>query len=124
MNKKGFTLTELLLVILLVAILSLLGSTAAVNQLNKQRKNTAYRNAIGYVNAINDYNFVNEGESPITSGSTSTISSILKDSFEGKKPTSGTVTIDSTTHKVTSATLVFGNYTITYNGTNYTISNN
>ena len=124
MNKKGFTLTELVLVVILVAILSLLASTAVVKQITKSRREAAYRNAISYVSAINDYNFISEGQNLITTGNTSTISPLLKDSFEGTRPISGTVTIDSTTNKVSSADLYYKGYRVTYNGSGYTVVDN
>ena len=124
MNKKGFTLVELIVVILIVGVLSLLATTAVVTHINKTKKEAAFNNAKSYVEAINDYNFISEGEGLITSGNTSTITPILKDSFEGQRPDSGTVTIDSVTHKVSGAQLVFGSYTVTYNGSNYVIVKN
>ena len=124
MNKKGFTLTEIILVVIIVGVLSLLASSTVIRHLNKSKKDAAFRNAMGYVNAINDYNFVNEGKNQITSGNTSTITPMLKDSFEGSRPKSGTVTINDTTHKVASADLVFGEYRIIYNGTKYTVNKN
>lgn len=124
MNKKGFTLVELLVVILLVGVLSILASTAIIGHISKNRKDAAYRSAIGYVTAINDYNFVSEGEDMISSGNTSTITLKLKDSFDGSKPDSGTVTVDSNTHRVSGAELHFGDYTVTYNGSKYVITKN
>ena len=105
-------------------MLSLLASTAVVKQITKSKKEAAYRSAISYVNAINDYNFISEGKNLITSGNTSTISPLLKDSFEGTRPTSGTVTIDSTTNKVSSADLYYNGYRVTYHGSSYTVVDN
>lgn len=124
MNKKGFTLTEVLLVILLIGILSLIASTAVIGHINKTKHDAAIRNAVAYVSAVNDYNFISEGEDVITSCDISTISSKLKDSFEGTKPISGTITVDSTTKKVTGASLVYKSHTVTYNGTSYTATKN
>lgn len=124
MNKKGFTLSELLVVIIIVGVLSVLASTVVLGHITKTKKEAAYRNAIGYVGAINDYNFISEGENLITSGNTSTITPLLKDSFDGTKPDSGTVNISSTTNRVTSAELHYGDYTVTFNGTKYVITRN
>ena len=49
MNKKGFTLTEIILVILLVGVLSLIASTAVLGHVNKTKKDAAIRNAVAYV---------------------------------------------------------------------------
>lgn len=122
MNKKGFTLTELLVVILIVGVLSILASTTVLGHIDKNKKNAAFRSAVAYVSAINDYNFISEGESYIASGDTSTITPILKDSFDGTRPDSGTVIINSTTKKVTSAELHYNNYTVTYDGNRYVIT--
>ena len=124
MNKKGFTLAELMLVILLVGVLSLLASTAVLGHIHKTKRDAALRNAIAYVSAINDYNFIDQGEDPITTGTTSTITPKLKDSLDGTKPTSGTVTISTATNKVSNASLVYNNYTVTFNGSSYTITDN
>ncbi|MBR5662359.1 MAG: prepilin-type N-terminal cleavage/methylation domain-containing protein [Bacilli bacterium] len=124
MNKKGFTLTELLLVILLVGVLSIIASTAVFRHITSTRKDASLRNAVAYVAAVNDYNFISEGEDVITSGDVSTITPKLKDSFEGTKPISGTITVDSSTKKVTAASFVFKYYSVSYNGTNYTVTKN
>ena len=122
MNKKGFTLTEILAVLVVIGLLIILSTTIILRHINKGSKDAAYRSAVSYVTAINDYNFISEGEDLITSGNTSTITPKLKDSYDGKKPDSGTVTINTTTKKVSSATLHFGSYIVTYNGSKYTIS--
>ena len=124
MNKKGFTLTEIILVILLVGVLSLIASTAVLGHVNKTKKDAAIRNAVAYVSAVNDYNFISEGEDVITSGDVSTITPKLKDSFEGTKPVSGTITVNSTTKKVTAANFVYKTHTLVYNGTTYTATRN
>jgi prepilin-type N-terminal cleavage/methylation domain-containing protein len=124
MNKKGFTLTELILVILLIGILSLIASTAVMGHINSTRKNASIKNAMAYVSAINDYNFINQGEEIITSGDISTITPKLKDSLDGTKPKSGTVTVNSSTKKVSSANLVYSYFTVSYNGVEYTVSRN
>lgn len=124
MNKKGFTLTEVLLVILLIGVLSLIASTAVLGHINKTKKDASIRNAVAYVAAVNDYNFISEGEDVITSGDISTITPKLKDSFDGTKPRSGSITVDLTTKKVTSANLVYKSHTVTYNGTSYTATKN
>lgn len=122
MNKKGFTLVELIVVILIVGVLSLLASTAVIRHINKSKKDSAYRSAINYVQAVNDYNFISEGEDIITSGNTSTITPKLKDSFEGTKPISGTITVDSSTKKVTEAQLHYNGYVVTYNNSKFVVS--
>lgn len=121
MNKKGFTLAELIIVILIIGVLTLIATSLIFRHIEKTKKDSAYRSAISYVNAIDDYNYINEGENLITSGDTSTITPMLKDSYEGTRPTSGTVTIDSSTNKVSGAELYFGHYKITYNGVRYVI---
>ena len=124
MNKKGFTLTELLLVILLVGVLSLIASTVVIGHIHKTRKDASIRNAVAYVSAVNDYNFINQGEDIILSGDISTVTPKLKDSLDGTKPLSGSITVSATTHKVTSANLVFKDFTVTYDGTDYVTTKN
>jgi len=122
MNKKGFTLTEILGVLVLVGVLVVISTTVFLRHINKGKKDAAYRSGISYVTAINDYNFISEGEDLITSGNTSTITPKLKESYDGKRPDSGTVTINQTTKKVSSAELHFGSYIVIYNGSKYTVS--
>lgn len=122
MNKKGFTLIEIIAVIVLIGVLLLIASTAVINHMNSIKKSAALENGKSYVTAINDYNFISEGVNPITSANVTVITPRLKDSYTGTKPDSGTITVDATTNKVTSAELHFNNYVVNYNGTKFTVS--
>ena len=112
-NKKGFTLIELLAVIVILAIIALIAVPIVLNMINQARRSAARSTALGYVDAI-EYNngfaqIGTEGYTAVTSGNVSDINVKSK----GKKPTSGTVTVDSN-GRVTGATLCINNYTVVY----------
>ena len=122
MNKKGFTLVELVAAVLLLGIILTIATASVVNQMNKNKRKIALKSAQSYVTAINDNNFINDPDKMISSGTVSQITPKLKDSLNGDVPTSGSVTVNSTTKEVSAATLYIKGYKITYNGTKYTIT--
>ena len=99
MNKKGFTLVELVGAILLLGIILTIATASVVNQMNKNKRKIVLKSAQSYVTAINDNNFINDPDKIISS-----------------------VTVNSTTKEVSAATLYIKGYKITYNGTKYTIT--
>lgn len=51
-NKKGFTLVELLAVIVILAIIALIATPIILNVIDSARKNAAINSAYGYMEAI------------------------------------------------------------------------
>lgn len=121
MNKKGFTLFELVAAILLLSIILTMVSYNVMGHLNKNRKKIVIESAEGYVNAINDNNFINDPDKYIGSGSVATINPKLKNQISGDLPIRGSVTVNSTTKQVSSAELYFDKFKVTYNGTRYIV---
>ena len=122
-NKKGFTLIELLAVIVILVIIALIAVPIVLNMISQARRSAARSAALGYIDAI-EYNngFANaemDGYTLITG--TKNVSEINV-KMKGKKPDSGSVTIDSN-GKVTGATeLCFNGYSANYNGQDVTVT--
>jgi len=120
-NKKGFTLIELLAVIVILAIIALIAVPIVLNMISQARRSAARSAALGYVDAI-EYNngFANaemDGYTLITG--TKNVSEINV-KMKGKKPDSGSVTVDSN-GKVTGASdLCFNGYKVSYDGKDVT----
>lgn len=136
-NNKGFTLVELLAVIVILGVIITIVTLNVGNSLDRSKKKTAMLTAKSFVTAVNDYNFINQDEpsEQIKCSSTtattesiniSTLFSKLKESIEGDLPDSGTITLTCETKKVKSASLVIGKFTVTYDSTKtsnrYTVS--
>ena len=121
-NKKGFTLVELLAVIVVLAIIALIATPQILNVVEKARKGAAKSSALGYIDAVEKQIMVNQlNENPeILDGEYSLpMDNKYKISIKGSKPSSGNMTI--TKSKVVSATMCINNYTVTYNGKTATV---
>ena len=55
MNKKGFTLIEVLAIIAIIAVIGIITVPLILNVLDDSKKNTAYDSVYGYTRAIKDY---------------------------------------------------------------------
>ena len=116
-NKKGFTLIELLAVIVILAIIALIATPIVLNMIESARKSAAKSSALGYIDAI-EYNngFAMLGSDAGVSGYTKVESGDIANiniKLKGKKPESGTVTIDSS-GKITEAELCVNGYKVKY----------
>ena len=60
-NKKGFTLVELLAVIVILAVVILIAVTAVIPRMNNAKKKAFIDEALIYMNSISDAAVVNEG---------------------------------------------------------------
>lgn len=56
MNKKGFTLVELLAVIVILAIIALIATPIILNVIDDARVNSAKNSAYGYIDAVEKAN--------------------------------------------------------------------
>lgn len=107
LNKKGFTLVELLAVIVVLALLMVIATSTIGSALDNSRKKAL---TIAAQKFLNDA--YTTAQSELLNGSQATTSvSINKDGY------SGSITIDATTGKITSYCVSVTQYNIKVNGT-------
>lgn len=116
--KKGFTLVELLAVIVILAVIAIIATPLITGVIEKSKKGAAESSAYGYVEAVDNYRVMAllDGKESL-SNKTYTVEE-LEDygvTVKGDKPTSGYVTIED--GKVSDYELQFGSYVVTYNET-------
>ena len=89
-NKKGFTLVELLAVIVILAVIILIAVNAVLPQMNRARKNSFADEALNYLKAA-ETKYVEEAmNAGSSSGSeTYTVSADLNGQYVSKSSTSG-----------------------------------
>lgn len=102
-NKKGFTLVELLAVIVILAIIALIATPIILNVIDDAKTNAAKNSAYGYIDALEKVNAqdmlssesinVLSGAYTIASDGTLTHGEkVVTVKFKGTKPTGGTLT--------------------------------
>ena len=133
MNKKGFTLVELLAVIVILAIVALVTTPIILNTINDARENGAKDKAWGTIEAVKlayseaqmKANFnANDTSVNYASGSLDETIGGQTVVISGDKPKSGTVSINPTTGVITATDLRFeGNGTYVCNGDNSNSAN-
>ena len=94
MKNKGFTLVELLAVIVVIAIIALIIIPNVTMTVSKSEKDSFRNSAYGILIASKEYYQEQVGEKKFT-GKTFDFSKKVELELEGKKPTGGTVTINS-----------------------------
>ena len=101
MNKnKGFTLVELLAVIVILAIIALIATPIILNVINDAKKQAAKDSAYGYMDAVEKYIVSSELEDEsIQDGIYSVEDLNKKISVKGSTPDNGTIKIESKTVK-------------------------
>lgn len=120
-NMKGFTLVELLAVIVILAIIALVTTPVILGVIENSRKDAAADKAWGTIEAVKlaytqaqmKSEFVSTSNSVDFSKSSDqwTIGGTdVKVSISGDQPTEGTVTIDTSTGNGTCSGLKFGDY--------------
>ena len=97
MNKnKGFTLVELLAVIVILAIIALIATPIILNVINDAKKQAAKDSAHGYVDAVDKYIVSSELEDKsITDGIYRVEDLNKKISVKGSTPDNGTIKIEN-----------------------------
>lgn len=120
-SKKGFTLTELLVVILIVGVLLSMSTVAAIRHLNKTKNKSSIATAKSYITAVNDYNLIskNEKEDLIVSSNVSSINPMLNESLSGQKPKSGYVLVEN--NKAAYAMLCIDGKTVKYEDKKFSV---
>lgn len=130
MRKKGFTLVELLAVIVILAIIMLIATPIILNIINNVKRNAKIRSAEAYINGIEtaivkkmvDTNFDYNGEFVILDDSNSLYKTGVDDGkielemdYKGDLPKTGSVfNIEKGT--ITKAIVKFDDYEVSYNG--------
>ncbi len=117
--KKGFTLVELLGVIIILTVISLIAVPRISKVLSNYRMNAAKTSALGYVDAVDKqqaFNFNdNKAENNIMAGFYQVpFDDVYDISFDGKKPTDGW--IEMTPNGAGRYSIVIDGYVITNNG--------
>ena len=110
-KKKGFTLVELLAVIVILAIIALIAIPMIGNIIETVKINSAIQSTYGYVNSVNN-KLVTEklNSNTIESGTYDFFE--LETKYKGTKPSHGIVTIDS--GEVTTGDFCVNGYSIRY----------
>ena len=135
-NMKGFTLVELLAVIVILAIIALITTPAILNVINDARVKGAQDKAWGTIDAVRlaytQEQGLGDGQVTATTGTYSVCFGSTTDNcdenqqvggtdvkFSGDKPTKGRVVINLSTGAITCTDLLFennGTYTCSTNG--------
>lgn len=113
MNKKGFTLVELLAVIVILAIIALIATPIILGVIDDARKGAAKSSALGFVDAV-EKSIALKMVSDTNASIPSTISSTSDVKVKGEKPTAVSLSLDSA-GSVTSGTITVSGYTVTFN---------
>lgn len=116
MKKKGFTLVELLAVIVILAVIALIAVPQVLNMIEKARIGSAEDSAYSYVKAVENTliaNYINGQD--YTAGKYKVGDIDVK--VKGSSPTLGTYILDDK-NAVIEAKLCINNYSIYYDGKN------
>ena len=122
MNKKGFTLVELLAVIIILAIVALVATPIILNVVEDSRKSAAKSEAAFIVSGINEYcatqamrKQMNPTDTTITEcGATLDLDTVKAAVDLGTASITGSVTMSG--GRVSAATIVSNTYTVTVSG--------
>lgn len=119
LTKKGFTLVELLAVIVVLAVIMLLAVNAVIPQMNKARKNAFVTEAQTYINGAETYfTYQQMGAGAVGSTKCVTIADLHDGIVEEKEGYSGVVIVDDLSSATATPT-----YTIYLTNGTYYISN-
>ncbi len=116
--KKGFTLVELLAVIVILAIIALITVPIIMNIVESSKKATSVESANGYVRAVTNYLIMNV----VDDGVYSVFDSNIKAEYTGTKVSNGSITIEK--GDIKKANLCINDYSIDYINGVSSISNN
>lgn len=138
-NKKGFTLVELLAVIVILAIIALIATPIILNVIDNAKEGSAKNSAYGYIDAVEKanaqqilkessisvlsgtYNISANGATVVESKEGEGTKASFAVSFKGTAPTAGTLTYAD--GKLTSGEITVDGKTFTISDGNLTIKN-
>ncbi len=118
-NKKGFTLVELLAVTIILLIIVFLAFTKIKGSTQKSKKNAVKANAISYIKAVNDFLSVDSLTNPRFKNaflSDATISN-LGIKLSGENPSRSYIFVNN--FEVNIACIEYGSYYVLYQDSNY-----
>ena len=99
-KNKGFTLVELLAVIVILALIALIATPIILNVINDAKKQAAKDSAYGYMDAVEKYIVSSELEDKSIQDGTYRVEELNKKiSVKGSTPDNGTIKIESKTVK-------------------------
>ena len=100
-KKKGFTLVELLAVIVILALIALIATPIILNVINDAKKQAAKDSAYGYMDAVEKYIVSSELEDKSIKDGTYSVEDLnsMGVSVKGSIPDNGTIKIESKTVK-------------------------
>ena len=119
MNKKAFTLIELLAVIVVLGILALIVTPILINVVKDSNEKSYKLSADGYISAVNDYILSNQLDGKKVENGKYNIKN-LDVKISGKAPSKGSVEIYD--EKVSGAQLLFDTYLVKYDGKEVTLT--
>ena len=119
MNKKAFTLIELLAVIVVLGILALIVTPILINVVKDSNEKSYKLSADGYINAVKGYILSNQLDGKKVATGNYNIKN-LDIKISGKAPSKGNVEIDD--EKVSNAQLCFDTYLVKYDGREVTLT--
>ena len=118
MKKKGFTLVELLAVIVILAIIALIATPMILNVIENAKKGASKSSALGYIEGIEKYIVLNEVTNKNSFNFEKGFGYKIEDikdyiEIKGDKPSDGWVCIGDK-KEVSKAELKINNYVIKY----------
>ena len=118
MKKRGFTLVELLAVIVILAIVALIATPVILNVIEKSKKGAAKNSAQGYIEAVEKQIAINLLDEDKTDDITDGVYKVndltsKKVKVKGDKPSEGWVEIEK--KQVVSYSIKIGDYVVKYN---------
>ena len=119
MDKKAFTLIELLAVIVVLGILALIVTPILINVVKDSNEKSYKLSADGYISAVNDYILSNQLDGKKVENGKYNIKN-LDVKISGKAPSKGSVEIYD--EKVSGAQLLFDTYLVKYDGKEVTLT--
>ena len=119
MKKKGFTLVELLAVIVILGIIMSIATPIIIKVINDSKKETYKLSMSGYVKAVEEQIAVNKAKGKITKNGNYNIKD-FEVGYSGRIADKGSFNVND--ELVSSAQLCFDTYLVKYDGKEITLT--
>lgn len=119
-NKKGFTLVELLAVIVILAIIALIATPIILGVIDTAKEGAAKDSAYAYIEAVEK-----EIALKMVSNTSYSVPATVDGSFasvKGTQPDASSTSLTISAGQITGGTVVVDGYTFTYSGSTLTLS--